>query len=142
MLSCATPAPHKLVSVSVYVTLHKLPLSSSRVWPPILYSGVFAQAQWALQHLGGRNAPPPCSRTGDPLFSSGSPLPPPLMQIALEAGCVDMKFTTMEWNSRAKDFYLRLGAHDTTESEKWHCMEFGKEALQRLARSGQGTRSK
>ncbi|XP_063157757.1 thialysine N-epsilon-acetyltransferase-like [Candoia aspera] len=51
---------------------------------------------------------------------------------ALAAGCTGMKFTTMEGNRRAKEFYLRLGAHDTTLSEDWHCMEFGKEALQGL----------
>ncbi|KAJ7313230.1 hypothetical protein JRQ81_004511 [Phrynocephalus forsythii] len=56
-------------------------------------------------------------------------------EIALGAGCVEMKFVTMEWNSRAKAFYTRLGAHDTTESEQWHCMEIGRDALQRLAQS-------
>ncbi|KAM6453200.1 thialysine N-epsilon-acetyltransferase-like [Liasis olivaceus] len=57
-----------------------------------------------------------------------------VVEVALAAGCTSMKFATMEGNRRAKEFYLRLGAHDTTQSEDWHCMEFGKEALQRLVR--------
>uniref|UniRef100_A0ABM5EJF5 Thialysine N-epsilon-acetyltransferase-like n=1 Tax=Pogona vitticeps TaxID=103695 RepID=A0ABM5EJF5_9SAUR len=56
-------------------------------------------------------------------------------EMALDAGCVEMKFVTMEWNARAKAFYTRLGAHDTTESEQWHCMELGREGLERLAQS-------
>ncbi|KAJ6654896.1 hypothetical protein lerEdw1_006367 [Lerista edwardsae] len=62
-------------------------------------------------------------------------------EIALAAGCVEMKFVTMEWNRLAKEFYVRLGAHDTTESEELHCMELGREALQRLVRRGQRTGS-
>lgn len=58
-------------------------------------------------------------------------------QIALAAGCVEMKFVTMEWNRLAKEFYLRLGAHDTTESEELHCMELGRGALERLVQRGQ-----
>lgn len=59
-----------------------------------------------------------------------------LAEIALAAGCVEIKFVTMEWNRQAKELYLRLGAHDTTESEQLHCMELGREALQKLAQRG------
>nr|XP_028607843.1 diamine acetyltransferase 2-like [Podarcis muralis] len=57
-------------------------------------------------------------------------------EIALEAGCVEMKFVTMEWNRPAKEFYVRLGAHDTTDSEDLHCMVLDRDALQRLRQHG------
>uniref|UniRef100_A0A8D2LY66 N-acetyltransferase domain-containing protein n=1 Tax=Varanus komodoensis TaxID=61221 RepID=A0A8D2LY66_VARKO len=56
-----------------------------------------------------------------------------LAEVALQAGCTEIKFVTMEWNREAKDFYTRLGAHDTTESEQWHCMVLEADALRRLA---------
>ncbi|XP_061446747.1 thialysine N-epsilon-acetyltransferase-like [Rhineura floridana] len=56
-------------------------------------------------------------------------------EIALAAGCVEMKFVTMEWNHPAKEFYNCLGAHDATESEQLHCMELGHATLQRLVQS-------
>ncbi|XP_042327189.1 thialysine N-epsilon-acetyltransferase-like [Sceloporus undulatus] len=55
---------------------------------------------------------------------------------ALATGCMEMKFMTMDWNRRAKAFYERLGAHDTTESEDFHCMELGRDALERLVQKG------
>ncbi|XP_062994742.1 thialysine N-epsilon-acetyltransferase-like [Elgaria multicarinata webbii] len=66
----------------------------------------------------------------------GKQLMAKVAEVALAAGCMDMKFMTMEWNRRAKEFYLRLGAHDTTESEQLHCMELGTDALRRLAQDG------
>nr|XP_060638863.1 thialysine N-epsilon-acetyltransferase-like [Anolis sagrei ordinatus] len=54
-------------------------------------------------------------------------------EVALAAGCKEIKFVTVEWNQGAKDFYDRMGAHDTTESMQWHCMELGWDSLQRLA---------
>ncbi|XP_025025658.1 diamine acetyltransferase 2-like isoform X2 [Python bivittatus] len=75
-------------------------------------------------------APPENAGTQDK--GVGRQLLAKVVEVALAAGCTSMKFATMEGNRRAKEFYLRLGAHDTTQSEDWHCMEFGKEALQRL----------
>nr|XP_056719922.1 thialysine N-epsilon-acetyltransferase-like [Euleptes europaea] len=58
-------------------------------------------------------------------------------EIALAAGCKEVRFVAMEWNSPAKDFYLRLGAKDMTQShQQWHSMELSGEALQRLAQKG------
>uniref|UniRef100_A0ACB8FYX1 Uncharacterized protein n=1 Tax=Sphaerodactylus townsendi TaxID=933632 RepID=A0ACB8FYX1_9SAUR len=59
-----------------------------------------------------------------------------LPQAALAAGCVEMAFATMDWNSPAKGFYLKLGAQDLTQLEEWNCMELDREALQRLAQKG------
>ncbi|XP_048368091.1 apical endosomal glycoprotein [Sphaerodactylus townsendi] len=58
------------------------------------------------------------------------------MLAALAAGCVEMAFVMMDWNSLAKGFYLNLGAQDLTQSEERHCMKLDRDALQRLAQRG------
>ncbi|KAH0626073.1 hypothetical protein JD844_000792, partial [Phrynosoma platyrhinos] len=56
-----------------------------------------------------------------------------LLQIGLEKGCTQMKFSVLDWNQPAIDFYLREGAVDLTASEGWHVFRFEAEAMRRLA---------
>ncbi|XP_039355963.1 thialysine N-epsilon-acetyltransferase-like [Mauremys reevesii] len=66
----------------------------------------------------------------------GKKLMSEVAKVALARGCVEMKFTVVEWNSRVLAWYRQLGAQDKTEAGGWHCMELGAEALHRLAGEG------
>ncbi len=55
-----------------------------------------------------------------------------LAAIAVARGCGRMEWAVLNWNSRAADFYERLGARRMNE---WNVFRWDGEALQRVARS-------
>ncbi|XP_044857443.1 thialysine N-epsilon-acetyltransferase-like isoform X2 [Mauremys mutica] len=67
----------------------------------------------------------------------GKKLMSEVAKVALARGCVEMKFTVVEWNGRALAWYRHLGAQDKTEAGGWHSLELGAKALHRLAGEGQ-----
>lgn len=53
--------------------------------------------------------------------------------IGLEQGCTQMKFSVLDWNRAAIDFYLSKGAADLTATEGWHFFRFEADAMRGLA---------
>ncbi|XP_062994740.1 thialysine N-epsilon-acetyltransferase-like isoform X1 [Elgaria multicarinata webbii] len=63
----------------------------------------------------------------------GKKLMSTIAQIGLEQGCTQMKFSVLDWNRPAIDFYLSKEATDLTATEGWHVFRFEAEAMRRLA---------
>uniref|UniRef100_A0A803SSY3 N-acetyltransferase domain-containing protein n=1 Tax=Anolis carolinensis TaxID=28377 RepID=A0A803SSY3_ANOCA len=79
---------------------------------------------------------------GSVLVSSGSGFLQPThpisgvslcFQIGLEKGCTQMKFSVLDWNRPAIDFYLGEGAVDLTAAEGWHVFRFEADTMRQLA---------
>ncbi|XP_062823030.1 thialysine N-epsilon-acetyltransferase [Anolis carolinensis] len=56
-----------------------------------------------------------------------------IAQIGLEKGCTQMKFSVLDWNRPAIDFYLGEGAVDLTAAEGWHVFRFEADTMRQLA---------
>uniref|UniRef100_A0A6J0U628 Thialysine N-epsilon-acetyltransferase-like isoform X1 n=1 Tax=Pogona vitticeps TaxID=103695 RepID=A0A6J0U628_9SAUR len=56
-----------------------------------------------------------------------------IAQMGVEKGCTQMKFSVLDWNRPAVDFYRSKGAVDLTAAEDWHVFRFEADALRRLA---------
>lgn len=56
-----------------------------------------------------------------------------LAQIAVERRCGRMEWSVLDWNSPARDFYLKLGARAMDE---WTVFRMTPDAFERLAREG------
>uniref|UniRef100_A0A8C0G3G5 Spermidine/spermine N1-acetyltransferase family member 2 n=1 Tax=Chelonoidis abingdonii TaxID=106734 RepID=A0A8C0G3G5_CHEAB len=69
---------------------------------------------------------------------SGSPSETKLMSKIAENRCSQMKFTVLDWNRAAIDFYQSHGAVDLTAAEGWHFFHLKGDALKQLARGHQG----
>jgi hypothetical protein len=54
-----------------------------------------------------------------------------LAKLAVERGCGRLEWAVLDWNSRAIDFYNRLGARPLTD---WTVYRLTGEALQDLSR--------
>nr|XP_060638870.1 thialysine N-epsilon-acetyltransferase-like [Anolis sagrei ordinatus] len=70
------------------------------------------------------------------LFSGqgiGKKLMRTVAEIGLEKGCTQMKFSVLDWNQPAIDFYLGEGAVDLTAAEGWHVFRFEADAMRQLA---------
>ncbi|XP_042330096.1 thialysine N-epsilon-acetyltransferase isoform X1 [Sceloporus undulatus] len=61
-----------------------------------------------------------------------------IAEIGLEKGCTQMKFSVLDWNQPAMDFYFSKGAVDLTATEGWHVFRFEADAMRRMARGKEG----
>jgi len=53
-------------------------------------------------------------------------------QTALDQGCQRLHLAVLGWNTFAKDFYMRHGLIDLTETEDWHLMRMTRPHMEKF----------